>query len=92
MSRILERNKLHLYQAFGTPFVNGTLQQYISKYGSGQGTYDIIEGNFDQNIEENIPAVNYWVRYNICRTAERGSVCVDLAVEEFKKLVNIQDN
>eukprot|EP00957_Ditylum_brightwellii_P151332 11523534-Ditylum_brightwellii.AAC.1 len=59
MEKLIERNKLHLHQAFDTPFARGPLCDYIGEYGIGQGGKDIINGNFDPNKECHLPAVNH---------------------------------
>eukprot|EP00957_Ditylum_brightwellii_P013032 984244-Ditylum_brightwellii.AAC.1 len=45
--------------AWETPFANGPLKEYIGDYRLGQGATEILEGDFDPNKSENIPAVNY---------------------------------
>eukprot|EP00957_Ditylum_brightwellii_P086259 6564228-Ditylum_brightwellii.AAC.1 len=65
MSRLIARNKLHLHQAFDTPFAQLEIQNYIGEFGTGKGSKKIIEGNFDSDITKNTPAVNYWIKNNI---------------------------
>eukprot|EP00957_Ditylum_brightwellii_P074341 5648239-Ditylum_brightwellii.AAC.1 len=56
MSRLLRHNQLHLHQAWDTPFANGPLKEYIGDYGLGSGAQDILDGNFDTNVANNLPA------------------------------------
>ena len=49
-ARLLLCNKLHLHQAWDTPFATGPLKEYIGDYGIGAGAQDILEGNFDPNL------------------------------------------
>eukprot|EP00957_Ditylum_brightwellii_P132015 10065763-Ditylum_brightwellii.AAC.1 len=86
MENLIARNKLHLHQAFDTPFARGPLRDYIGEYGIGQGGKDIIDGNFDPNKECHLPAVNHWLRYHIRRVIPPGSTRVDLTLEEFRNL------
>eukprot|EP00957_Ditylum_brightwellii_P111022 8467148-Ditylum_brightwellii.AAC.1 len=59
MAKLISQYKLHFHQLWETPFAQGPLKDYIGEYGLGKGATEIIEGNFDQNKSENIPAVNY---------------------------------
>eukprot|EP00957_Ditylum_brightwellii_P005453 416974-Ditylum_brightwellii.AAC.1 len=59
MHHLIERNQLHLHQSFNATFATPTIQRYKGKYGTGKGTKDILAGNFDPNIHENLPAVNH---------------------------------
>eukprot|EP00957_Ditylum_brightwellii_P105659 8057534-Ditylum_brightwellii.AAC.1 len=54
MSRLLRCNQLHLHQAWDTPFANGPLKEYSSNYGLGSGAQDILDGNFDPNVANNL--------------------------------------
>eukprot|EP00957_Ditylum_brightwellii_P185518 14124713-Ditylum_brightwellii.AAC.1 len=65
MSTLLRQNKLHLRQAWDTPCARGEVKQYLGDYGLGQGAQDIIEGNFNPSIAENLPVLNHWLRHNI---------------------------
>eukprot|EP00957_Ditylum_brightwellii_P121439 9261497-Ditylum_brightwellii.AAC.1 len=56
MSHLIEQNKLHLHQAFNTSFATPAMQRCIGKYGTGKGAKDILVGDFDLNIQENLPA------------------------------------
>eukprot|EP00957_Ditylum_brightwellii_P065722 4985332-Ditylum_brightwellii.AAC.1 len=47
MSWLIARNKLHLHQAFDTPFAQEDMLRYVRKLGTGQGAEDILNGNFD---------------------------------------------
>jgi hypothetical protein len=90
MEKLIERNKLHLHQAFDTPFARGPLRDYIGEYGIGQGRKDIIDGNFNPNKECHLPAVNHWLQHHIRRVVPPGSTRVDLTLEEFRNLVKSQ--
>eukprot|EP00957_Ditylum_brightwellii_P139441 10627359-Ditylum_brightwellii.AAC.1 len=74
MEKKLSRNKLHLHQAYETPFARGPLKDYIGKYGLGAGAQEIIEGNFDPNKSKNMPAVNYWLKHHVRRVIPPSSV------------------
>eukprot|EP00957_Ditylum_brightwellii_P020738 1563602-Ditylum_brightwellii.AAC.1 len=63
---LIRRNSLHLHQSFDTPFAEGPLKEYIGESGLGQGADDILNGRFDPNKLENMPAVNYWLWHHIC--------------------------
>eukprot|EP00957_Ditylum_brightwellii_P114905 8762873-Ditylum_brightwellii.AAC.1 len=65
MSRLIARNKLHLHQAFDTPFAQLEIHEYIGELGTNDRAKKIMEGNFGSDLMENIPAVNYWVKNNI---------------------------
>eukprot|EP00957_Ditylum_brightwellii_P058634 4447223-Ditylum_brightwellii.AAC.1 len=65
MLTLLRQNKLHLHQAWDTPCAHKEVKQYLGECGLGQGAQDIIKGNFDPNIAENLPALNHWLRCNI---------------------------
>eukprot|EP00957_Ditylum_brightwellii_P086899 6613733-Ditylum_brightwellii.AAC.1 len=65
MSKLIQRNKLHLHQAFDTPFALSTMQEYIGENEPGLGTKEILDGDFDPNKYKNLPAVNYWIK-TIC--------------------------
>eukprot|EP00957_Ditylum_brightwellii_P204170 15337993-Ditylum_brightwellii.AAC.1 len=56
MSTLIARNKLHLHQAFDTPFAMKEMQNYIGQFGTGTGKKKILDGKFDSNIQENLPA------------------------------------
>eukprot|EP00957_Ditylum_brightwellii_P106919 8156944-Ditylum_brightwellii.AAC.1 len=71
--RKLSQNKLHLHQAYETPFARGPLKDYIGKYGLGAGAQEIIEGNFDPNKSKNMPAVNYWLKHHVRRAVPPAS-------------------
>eukprot|EP00957_Ditylum_brightwellii_P144556 11011468-Ditylum_brightwellii.AAC.1 len=73
MSKLIQRNKLHLHQAFDTPFALSTMQEYIGENGTGLGAKEILDGDFDPNKYENLPAVNYWIKNNLCRVAAPNS-------------------
>eukprot|EP00957_Ditylum_brightwellii_P053866 4080807-Ditylum_brightwellii.AAC.1 len=65
MSTLIKRNKLHLHQAFDTPFARKELQYYIEENGTEKGAKEILEGKFDPNNFDNLPAVNYWIKNNL---------------------------
>eukprot|EP00957_Ditylum_brightwellii_P092097 7012599-Ditylum_brightwellii.AAC.1 len=56
MSKLIQRNKLHLHQAFNTPFAMSTMQEYIGENGTGLGAKEILDGDFDPNKYKNLPA------------------------------------
>eukprot|EP00957_Ditylum_brightwellii_P000258 20005-Ditylum_brightwellii.AAC.1 len=91
MNRLLLRNKLHLNQAFNIPFALGPLKEYIREYGLGPGAEEILEGNFDANIDCNIPAVNYWLKHHLHREAAPNTVRVNLILEKHPVAMTIQD-
>eukprot|EP00957_Ditylum_brightwellii_P155289 11821602-Ditylum_brightwellii.AAC.1 len=91
MSSLLVWNKLHLHQAWETPCTRGAIKDYLGKFGLGQGAQDILEGHFDPNLAENLPALNYWHRHNIWRVAMPGSIEVDLSLQEYKDVFKSQD-
>eukprot|EP00957_Ditylum_brightwellii_P058999 4473892-Ditylum_brightwellii.AAC.1 len=91
MSTLLRKNKLHLHQAWDTPCTCGEVKQYLGDYGLGQGAQDIIEGNFNPNIAENLPVLNQWLRHNIRRSAQKGSITVNLTLQQYKDLFKVQN-
>eukprot|EP00957_Ditylum_brightwellii_P110640 8438287-Ditylum_brightwellii.AAC.1 len=46
MSRLLLCNKLHMNQAYDTPFANGPLHDYVGDDGLSAGATDILNGEF----------------------------------------------
>eukprot|EP00957_Ditylum_brightwellii_P093413 7113210-Ditylum_brightwellii.AAC.1 len=90
MSKLISCNKLHLHQAWETPFAQGPLKDYIGGYGLGRGSTEIIEGNFDPNKSKNIPVVNYWLKHNIQRVVPPLSVSTELSIKRFKAAVKKQ--
>eukprot|EP00957_Ditylum_brightwellii_P184499 14052776-Ditylum_brightwellii.AAC.2 len=84
-------NKLHLHHAWETPCVHGVVKQYLGDYGLGQGAQDILNGNFDPNIAESLPALNYWLLHNIRQVAAQGSIKVNLSLQQYKELFKSQD-
>eukprot|EP00957_Ditylum_brightwellii_P202177 15328951-Ditylum_brightwellii.AAC.1 len=90
MDHLITCNKLHSHQAWETPFVNGALKEYVGEYGLGQGANEILEGDFDPNKSKNIPAVNYWVKDNICCALPPSSIRTNLTVNGFKGFIRIQ--
>jgi hypothetical protein len=91
MSKLLRRNKLHLNQAWDTPCAQGPLRDYIGDNGLGVGSKDILDGNFDPNRSENLPAVNHWLKHNIRRVATENSINVDISLDNYKSLMRVQD-
>eukprot|EP00957_Ditylum_brightwellii_P126048 9609532-Ditylum_brightwellii.AAC.1 len=77
MDHLITCNKLHLHQAWETPFTNGTLKEYLGEYVLEQGANEILEGDFDPNKIKNIPAVNYWLKHNICHALPLSSICMN---------------
>eukprot|EP00957_Ditylum_brightwellii_P073679 5598612-Ditylum_brightwellii.AAC.1 len=73
MEKLLSRNKMHLHQAYETPFASGPLKDYIGKFGLGVRAQEIIQGNFDPNKSKNMPAVNYWLKHNVHRVVPPAS-------------------
>eukprot|EP00957_Ditylum_brightwellii_P152768 11628361-Ditylum_brightwellii.AAC.1 len=59
------QNKLHLHQAWETPCARGAIKDYFGNFGLGQGAQDILNGQFDPNLAENLPALNFWLQHNI---------------------------
>eukprot|EP00957_Ditylum_brightwellii_P193185 14710093-Ditylum_brightwellii.AAC.1 len=59
MLTLIWRNKLHLRQAFDTPFAAPAMQEYIGENGTDLGAKDILDSNFDANNFNNLPVVNY---------------------------------
>eukprot|EP00957_Ditylum_brightwellii_P050682 3842367-Ditylum_brightwellii.AAC.1 len=90
MLTLIQRNKLHLHQAFDTPFAKTEMQEYIGENGIGLGTKDILGGNFNSNNFNNLPAVNYWIKYNLKRVAAPDSVHITLTPAELKGLLEKQ--
>eukprot|EP00957_Ditylum_brightwellii_P148181 11282846-Ditylum_brightwellii.AAC.1 len=90
MAKLISQNKLHLHQVWETLFAQGLLKKYVGDYGLVKGATEIIEGNFDPNKSENIPAVNYWLKHNICRVVPPLSVSTELSVKGFKAAVKKQ--
>eukprot|EP00957_Ditylum_brightwellii_P152609 11616430-Ditylum_brightwellii.AAC.1 len=90
MDCLITCNKLHLHQAWETPFTNGPLKEYVGEYGLGQGANEILEGDFNPNKSKNIPAMNYWQKHNIHRALPPSPTCTNLTVDEFKALIRIQ--
>eukprot|EP00957_Ditylum_brightwellii_P198292 15110163-Ditylum_brightwellii.AAC.1 len=92
MPTFLLQNKLHLHQKYDTTCAIGNVKGYIDKYGLGNGTKDILDRNFDPNINANLPAVNQWLQHHIRRVATPGSICVELSLDEYKGLIKSQDD
>eukprot|EP00957_Ditylum_brightwellii_P137468 10480960-Ditylum_brightwellii.AAC.1 len=84
MSRLLLQNKLHLNQAYDTPFANGPLHDYVGDDGLSAGATDILNGDFDPNESENIPAINHWLKHHIRRVVPSESIRINLTIQEFK--------
>eukprot|EP00957_Ditylum_brightwellii_P026032 1968354-Ditylum_brightwellii.AAC.1 len=90
MTRLLRRNQLHLHQAWDTPFANGLLKEYIGNYGLGHGAQDILDGNVDPNVADNLPAVNVWLQHHIRRMAPSNLITVTLELDDYKELIKSQ--
>eukprot|EP00957_Ditylum_brightwellii_P134977 10291419-Ditylum_brightwellii.AAC.1 len=90
MNHLLACNKRHLHQAWETPFTTGPLQESFGDYGLGQAATEILEGDFDPNKSKNIPAMNYWLKHNICCALPPSLIHTNLTVDAFKALVRIQ--
>eukprot|EP00957_Ditylum_brightwellii_P157227 11966290-Ditylum_brightwellii.AAC.1 len=65
MHRLLQQNQLHLSQTYETPFASGPLKDHIGEFGTSNGAQQILDSNFDTTNFENLPAVNYWIKYHI---------------------------
>eukprot|EP00957_Ditylum_brightwellii_P138974 10592679-Ditylum_brightwellii.AAC.1 len=65
MPHLLQKNKLHLHQVWGTPCTQGFIKDHLGVHGLGQGAKDTIEGNFDPNLAKNLPEVNQWLKHHI---------------------------
>eukprot|EP00957_Ditylum_brightwellii_P147225 11210449-Ditylum_brightwellii.AAC.1 len=65
MSTLLMQNKFHLHQAWETSCARGAIKDYLGDFGLGQGAQDILDGQFDPNLAENLPALNFWLQHNI---------------------------
>eukprot|EP00957_Ditylum_brightwellii_P147507 11233059-Ditylum_brightwellii.AAC.1 len=79
MSILLRQNKLHPHQAWDIPCAHR------------EGAQDSSKGNFNQNITENLPALNHWLQHIIQRSAPKGSIKVDLTLQQYKVLFKLQD-
>eukprot|EP00957_Ditylum_brightwellii_P025752 1948071-Ditylum_brightwellii.AAC.1 len=66
------------------------MQEYIGENGTELGAKEILDGDFDPNEYENLPAVNYWIKNNLRRVAAPNSVQITLSVEELKGLLKKQ--
>eukprot|EP00957_Ditylum_brightwellii_P127116 9691584-Ditylum_brightwellii.AAC.1 len=74
MSSLIKRNKLHLNQAFDAPFVNDPTKDYIGEFEMSSSANNILDGNFDLNIEEIllIPVIpKYGIRNPESKTPNR---------------------
>eukprot|EP00957_Ditylum_brightwellii_P075106 5707069-Ditylum_brightwellii.AAC.1 len=56
MLTLIKRSKLHLHQAFDTPFKKKEMQKYIGENRTEKGAKEILDKNFDQNNFDNLPA------------------------------------
>ena len=91
MSALLKRNKLYLHQAWETPCTQGKIKDCLGESGLGHESKEILEGKFDPNIASNMPALNHWLKHNICRVAAQGSIKVEISLQDYKDLFNSQD-
>eukprot|EP00957_Ditylum_brightwellii_P145660 11090358-Ditylum_brightwellii.AAC.1 len=90
MARLLRHNQLHLHQAWDIPFANGPLKEYIINYGLGSSAQDILDGNFDPNVANNLPAVTFWLRHHIRRMSPSNLITVNLELDDYKELIKSQ--
>eukprot|EP00957_Ditylum_brightwellii_P004962 377912-Ditylum_brightwellii.AAC.1 len=60
------------------------MQNYTREFGTSDGAQDILDGQFDQNNFNHLPAVNYLIKHNLCRVAAANSVNIKLLVKELK--------
>eukprot|EP00957_Ditylum_brightwellii_P184443 14048483-Ditylum_brightwellii.AAC.1 len=90
MSRLVARNKLHLHQAFDTPFAQEDMLRYIGKLGTGQGVEDILNADYNPSKFSNLLAVNYWVKQNIWQVATVGTIDISMETDELQKLLKKQ--
>eukprot|EP00957_Ditylum_brightwellii_P031866 2416084-Ditylum_brightwellii.AAC.1 len=88
---LVQRNKLHLHQAYDTPFAQKDMQDCIGEFGSERGAQEILDGKFDPNQFKNLPAVNFWIKHNLCCAAAANSVNIQLSVDGFKGLLKKQN-
>eukprot|EP00957_Ditylum_brightwellii_P057683 4373783-Ditylum_brightwellii.AAC.1 len=86
ISTLIAWNKLHLHQAFDTPFATKEMQNYIANFGTGKVSKEILDGKFDPNIQENLPAVNNLINNHLYRVAAADFIDITLAVKELKQL------
>eukprot|EP00957_Ditylum_brightwellii_P203668 15335690-Ditylum_brightwellii.AAC.1 len=91
MLALVRRNKLHLHQAYSTPFAQKNMQDYIGEFGTERAAQEILDGKFDLNQFKNLPAVNFWIKHNLWRAAAANSVNIKLSVDEFKGLLKKQN-
>eukprot|EP00957_Ditylum_brightwellii_P040603 3073684-Ditylum_brightwellii.AAC.1 len=82
MHHLIERNQLHLQQAFNATFMTPEI--------TGKGTKDILAGDFDPNIQENLPTVNHWIKHHLKQAAALDTVGIDLTVGKLKALLKKQ--
>eukprot|EP00957_Ditylum_brightwellii_P040336 3052478-Ditylum_brightwellii.AAC.1 len=66
------------------------MQESIGENGTGLGAKEILDGDFDPNKYESLPAVNFWIKNNLRRVAALNSVQITLPVEELKGLLKKQ--
>eukprot|EP00957_Ditylum_brightwellii_P099694 7594558-Ditylum_brightwellii.AAC.1 len=90
MSTLIRRNKLQLHQAFDNPFTKKEMQDYIEENGTGLGAKEILEGNFDPNNFDSLPAVNHWIKNNLKRTTNPNSIDIALTTDELRSLLKKQ--
>eukprot|EP00957_Ditylum_brightwellii_P207311 15352426-Ditylum_brightwellii.AAC.1 len=91
MSTLITRSKLHLYQAFNTPFETKEMQNYIRQFGTGTGAKEILDEKFNPTSQDNSPAVNYWINNHLWRVPAVDSIDITLKVEELKQLLKKQN-
>eukprot|EP00957_Ditylum_brightwellii_P057943 4393295-Ditylum_brightwellii.AAC.1 len=81
MSILLMQNKLYLHQAWEIPCARGAIKDYRGNFGLGQWAQDILNGQFDPNLAENLPALKFWLQHNIQQVATPGSIKVELSLQ-----------
>eukprot|EP00957_Ditylum_brightwellii_P197876 15074432-Ditylum_brightwellii.AAC.1 len=52
------------------------MQDYIGEFGTERGAQEILDGKFDPNQFENLPAVNYWIKHNLRRAAADDDITI----------------
>eukprot|EP00957_Ditylum_brightwellii_P153798 11706101-Ditylum_brightwellii.AAC.1 len=91
MQRLLQRNQIHLSQAYDTPFASGPLRDHVGGYSTSQGAKEILDGDFSTANFDHLPAINYWIKHYLRRSSTTKQVKVSLTLQEFKDLFKNQD-
>eukprot|EP00957_Ditylum_brightwellii_P187170 14255245-Ditylum_brightwellii.AAC.1 len=84
MQTLIKRDKLHLHQAFDTTFPTEVMQNYIGRFGVGKGAQDILDRNFDPNVQENLPAVHYWIKHHLRQVVDMDSININPSVDKLR--------